>query len=107
MMRKHARGQSSPLCAMALPAARRAGWAGPRIRMTLPSFSGATAECPDLLHYACQLCTNVRVVRPAHLQVGPWLHCTVPKLHTVMYGAKTGKEEKVHPGVRGRGRGLA
>ena len=63
-------GQSRPVCSMALPAARRARWSGPRIKMTLPSFSGATAECPDLLHYACQLCTNVRVVRAAHVQVG-------------------------------------
>ena len=64
-----AEGLSVPVCSMELPLARQGGWAGPRIRMTLPSFSGATAECPDLLHYACQLRTNVRAVQPARVQV--------------------------------------
>lgn len=62
-------GLSVPVCSMELPPARQGGWAGPRIHMTLPSFSGTTAECPDLLHYACQLRTNVRAVRPARVQV--------------------------------------
>ena len=69
LWRAPSEGLSVPVCAMDLPPARQGGRAGPRIRMTLPSFSGATAECPDLLHYACRLCTNVRAVQPARVQV--------------------------------------
>lgn len=41
-------------------------WA-PRLRLSLPSFSGATPDCPHLLKYACQLATRVRPVRPARV----------------------------------------
>ena len=41
-------------------------WA-PRLRLSLPSFSGATPDCPHLLKYACQLATSVRPVRPARV----------------------------------------
>ena len=54
---------------MDLPPGAGKDWAGPRIRMQLPSFSGAIAECPQLLQYACQLCTNVRPVPAAHVMV--------------------------------------
>ncbi|CAL5219720.1 g1613 [Coccomyxa viridis] len=58
-------GLDAPVCSMVLPPALSEAWAGPRIRMQLPSFSGATAECPQLLQYTCQLCTNVRAVPAA------------------------------------------
>ncbi len=38
------------------------GAAGPRIQLSLPSFSGGTSEHPSLLSYACALHTNVRAV---------------------------------------------
>ncbi|BDA42510.1 Protein NEOXANTHIN-DEFICIENT 1 [Coccomyxa sp. Obi] len=63
-----AQGLRTPVCSMALPPARRKGWPGPRIRLSLPSFSGGTHECPDLLQYTCQLVTNVRAVTPAQVQ---------------------------------------
>ena len=37
---------------------------GPRIKLTLPSFSGRTPDCPGMLRYACLLSTNVRLVPP-------------------------------------------
>lgn len=43
------------------------GWKGPRIKISLPSFSGNTAEHPGLLQYACQLMTNVRPITPARV----------------------------------------
>ena len=46
-----------------------AGWTGPRIQLSLPSFSGGTPDHPGLLKYACDLTTNVRVVP------GVWLRC--------------------------------
>ena len=58
-----------PVCSINLPPAAGKAWAGPRMRMQLPSFSGAIAECPHLLQYACQLCTNVRPVPAAHIMV--------------------------------------
>lgn len=62
-------GLETPVCSMALPPAVGSTWAGPRIRMQLPSFSGATAECPQLLQYTCQLCTNVRAVPATCVEV--------------------------------------
>jgi hypothetical protein len=61
-------GLRTPVCSMLLPPQCR-GWAGPRVRLTLPSFSGATSECPQLLQYACQLVSNVRTVPAAEVQV--------------------------------------
>ncbi len=77
-----AQGLRTPVCCMTLPPARRKGWPGPRIRLSLPSFSGGTPDCPQLLQYTCQLITNVRAVAPARVQVPPrhiarlLVHCT-------------------------------
>ena len=67
----------APVCSMALPPAASRGWAGPRIRMQLPSFSGATGECPQLLQYTCQLCTNVCAMPASLVEVSPcsWSIC--------------------------------
>eukprot|EP00850_Spirogloea_muscicola_P005460 SM000025S08355 [mRNA] locus=s25:201671:204171:+ [translate_table: standard] len=61
-----------PLCRITLPTAdERSSWSGLRIRMSLPSFSGRTQSCPELLKYSCSLhcgkpyCGRVRVVKPA------------------------------------------
>ena len=43
--------------------------AGPRIRMSLPSFSGLTSACPDMLRYAVRLSANVRPARPARVEL--------------------------------------
>lgn len=48
------------LCSLALPAAAPK-LAGPRINMFLPSFSGRTPSCPDLLKYSLCLRANVRL----------------------------------------------
>lgn len=56
-------GMRSPVTTLVLPPARE-GWAGPRIKLGLPSFSGNTATCPGLLQYTCKLTTNVRL-RPS------------------------------------------
>ncbi|PWZ54663.1 Protein NEOXANTHIN-DEFICIENT 1 [Zea mays] len=42
-------------------------WAGPAIRMSLPSFSGRTVDHPDLLKYSCQVECRVRPVKPARI----------------------------------------
>jgi hypothetical protein len=41
---------------------------GPRIKLSLPSFSGGTLECPHLLQYSCDLQTNVMILPPAVIQ---------------------------------------
>ena len=51
------------VCALALPPAAPK-LAGPRIKMFLPSFSGRTAACPDLLKYSLELRANVRLSHP-------------------------------------------
>ena len=43
--------------------------AGPRIRMSLPSFSGLTSACPDMLRYAVRLSANVRPAQPARVEL--------------------------------------
>ncbi|KAG2433502.1 hypothetical protein HYH02_012620 [Chlamydomonas schloesseri] len=61
------RGLSTPVCLVELPAAQRA--LGPRITLSLPSFSGGTPEVPGLLRYACDLTTNVGLVAPLRVSV--------------------------------------
>ena len=51
------------LCSLALPPAAPA-LAGPKIKMFLPSFSGRTDTCPDLLKYSLELNANVRLSPP-------------------------------------------
>ena len=41
---------------------------GPRIKLSLPSFSGGTIQCPHLLKYSCDLQTNVMLLPPALVQ---------------------------------------
>ncbi|KAG1670205.1 hypothetical protein FOA52_014981 [Chlamydomonas sp. UWO 241] len=62
-----------------LPSAAPPGrWAGPRISLTLPSFSGGTSACPHLLQYSCDLRTNVSVVAAAAALVGARLPRALP-----------------------------
>ena len=44
-------------------------WRGPRIRMSLPSFSGLTATQPNLLQYACAMHAAVRLSGPMTLRL--------------------------------------
>ncbi|KAF7839104.1 protein NEOXANTHIN-DEFICIENT 1 isoform X2 [Senna tora] len=49
---------------VAVPALNIDQWMGPAIRMSLPSFSGATKYNPNLLKYSCQIECRVRAVKP-------------------------------------------
>ncbi|OAY70511.1 hypothetical protein ACMD2_05399 [Ananas comosus] len=50
----------------AVPKSSKSGmWMGPRIRMSLPSFSGQTEYNSHLLKYACQMECSVRAVKAA------------------------------------------
>lgn len=51
------------VCSLALPGAG-SGPLGPRINVKLPSFSGRTEACPDLLKYSLDLRANVRLSGP-------------------------------------------
>ncbi len=51
------------VCSLAIPAAAPA-LSGPRVGMRLPSFSGRTAACPNLLKYSLDLRANVRLSEP-------------------------------------------
>lgn len=55
--------RSVPVVRLELPRVNTA--TGPRITLTLPSFSGATPEVPSLLRYACDLRTNIGLLPPA------------------------------------------
>lgn len=57
--RKNSEQLHSPVCTFELPDAAK-GWKGPRLNLSLPSFSGNTLDQPGLLQYACQLQTNIR-----------------------------------------------
>jgi len=64
-------GGNNFICSLELPALPRTAskednpkFTGPRLNLKLPSFSGATPECPGLLKYACDLSARVRLVKP-------------------------------------------
>ncbi|GIL51414.1 hypothetical protein Vafri_7407 [Volvox africanus] len=65
--RSRGRGLSSPVCWITMPNANRP--LGPRITLSLPSFSGGTPEVPGLLRYACDLQTNVGLVAPLAVEI--------------------------------------
>lgn len=55
-------------------------WAGPRIDLSLPSFSGRTATVPDMLRYACRISANVRLCSPVAGEFA--CHCIPHMQHT-------------------------
>ncbi|KAL1550501.1 Protein NEOXANTHIN-DEFICIENT 1 [Salvia divinorum] len=59
------------LCSIKLTSADAGRWAGPEIKMSLPSFSGRTEHNPHLLKYSCQIECRVRAVSPAKVY-GPF-----------------------------------
>eukprot|EP00210_Caulerpa_lentillifera_P000371 g364.t1 len=68
------RGLKSPVCTFLLKTTTnddgdrsRDSKIGPRIKLTLPSFSGCTLEMPKLLKYACHLEMNISMVSPMEL----------------------------------------
>lgn len=63
------------LCSISLPhvvphSENDKKWMGPKIRMSLPSFSGQTIHNPHLLKYCCQIQCRVRAVEAAKVS-GP------------------------------------
>ncbi|KAJ9505201.1 hypothetical protein QJQ45_011231 [Haematococcus lacustris] len=64
------RARSFPVCTLLLPPGLGEGsFPGPRLRLSLPSYSGATPDCPALLKYACHLHTNIGVMAPARVSL--------------------------------------
>lgn len=87
------------VCSLALPPARGGGGArGPRVRLSLPSFSGATPEHPGLLRYACQLAARVRLSPCAGVQArSPALLCSAfPDLCPPLISACAAQAERSH-----------
>lgn len=70
------------------------GRAGPRIKLSLPSFSGRTAESPNMLQYACHLATNVRLVQP--------LAISFDRSHETNSEARNGSLEELRGVMGGR-----
>lgn len=66
--KRRGRGLKAPVCILRFPTFRQ--MTGPRININLPSFSGATADHPELLHYRCMLSTNVRFTPPVCVLFG-------------------------------------
>lgn len=63
------------ICSISLPyvvphSENEKKWMGPKIRMSLPSFSGQTIHNPHLLKYCCQIQCRVRAVEAAKIS-GP------------------------------------
>jgi hypothetical protein len=63
------RGLPHPVATLLLPPLRMGGFLGPRLQLSLPSFSGGTLEHPRLLQYSCKLCTDVMPVAPITVQL--------------------------------------
>ncbi len=86
--RRQGGAAGAAVCSLALPAAPRGGWRGPRLRLALPSFSGATPEHPGLLRYACQLAARIRVSPAVRVQARAALARRALAAHVrhVLYG---------------------
>ncbi|XP_050224358.1 protein NEOXANTHIN-DEFICIENT 1 isoform X2 [Mercurialis annua] len=57
--------------ATAVPGLNSDKWMGPKINMSLPSFSGRTEYNPNLLKYSCDMECRVRAVQPARVLSAP------------------------------------
>ncbi|XP_058779482.1 protein NEOXANTHIN-DEFICIENT 1 isoform X2 [Vicia villosa] len=55
---------NTSLTSPAVPALKFDHWMGPKIGMSLPSFSGGTVFNPNLLKYSCQIECRVQPVKP-------------------------------------------
>ena len=58
--------KNSKCCTMRLPMAPKK-IVSPRIKMFLPSFSGRTKTCPELMKYSLEMNANVRVSKPIEM----------------------------------------
>lgn len=61
------KGLNAPVCSIEVPEIENQ-WA-PTIQMFLPSYSGATPTCPDLLKYSLRMFTKVRIVPPVKIKI--------------------------------------
>jgi hypothetical protein len=59
--------RNKPVCSIQMPPESSSGWK-PSIQMFLPSYSGATKLCPDLLKYSLRMFTKVSFVPPLVIQ---------------------------------------
>lgn len=71
---------------------------GPRIRLALPSFSGATEQHPALLKYACDLRTNVALMPPLRVT----FPLSLASSAAPSSAAQRAELEAVEPILRGR-----
>ena len=80
---------------MGLPApARGQGFQGLPLKLTLPSFSGATPFMEDVLRYTCQLSARIRPMQPMHVRVprsatvrkGDQIDRDIGPLHCILTG---------------------
>lgn len=55
--------KGKPVCSIEMPADTSSGWK-PSIQMFLPSYSGATTLCPDVLKYSLRMFTKVSFTSP-------------------------------------------
>jgi len=55
--------RNKPVCSIQMPPETSSGWK-PSIQMFLPSYSGATKLCPDLLKYSLRMFTKVSFTSP-------------------------------------------
>eukprot|EP00877_Chromochloris_zofingiensis_P000521 jgi/Chrzof1/1046/Cz01g38110.t1 len=62
-------GLKSPVCTLQLPAIKLSGFMGPKLRLSLPSFSGGTVDYPDLVKYSCALHTNIMPISPIKVEL--------------------------------------
>jgi hypothetical protein len=63
------KGLKDPICTIEVPEDYNHHQWGPKIQMHLPSYSGATDTCPDLLKYSLRMFTKVRFISPLKIHI--------------------------------------
>ncbi|WPT11353.1 Protein NEOXANTHIN-DEFICIENT 1 [Picochlorum sp. SENEW3] len=61
------KGLKEPVCAIQIPRLQPQ-W-GPVIQLSLPSYSGGTPACPDLLKYSLRMLTKIRFIKPLKIRM--------------------------------------
>lgn len=61
------KGLKEPVCAIQIPRLQPQ-W-GPVIQLSLPSYSGGTPACPDLLKYSLRMLTKIRFIKPLKIHM--------------------------------------
>eukprot|EP00899_Mesostigma_viride_P028525 jgi/Mesvir1/8858/Mv02753-RA.1 len=94
---------TAPVCEITMPSSlffedgKKLSNKGPKLNMSLPSFSGFTAAFPEMLKYSCAIKSNIRFVKPVTVARLKDEHVPAEKCCSRDHGHRPHKEAQPQP----------